>query len=146
MMFRVFIVALPLAFTGFAADNLKSIANEPNLVKRARLALANAEHASVKVGEACKTNDYDACNAMLTEVQESVELADKALDESGIDPGRSPRHFKDAEIRTRKIMRQVEAIRAYIRGEDLPHFDAVYHRISEIDDRLLTGIMSKKKK
>ena len=119
---------------------------EPNPVKRARLALTNSEHAASKAGEACKAGDLDGCLGQLREVQESVELADKSLDETGIDPGRNPRHFKDAEIRTRKILRQVDALRTYMHGEDIDRFETVYQRISDINDRLLAGIMSKTKK
>ncbi len=146
MMGKAFLLALALLAQARVPEDLKAVAAEPNLVKRARLALTNGEQAAAKAGEACKASETAACDARLTEVQESVELAGKSLDESGIDARRSPRHFKDAEIRTRKILRQVEALRAYVQGDGLEHFEAVYRKISDINTHLLWAIMSKKKK
>ncbi|HYM09235.1 MAG TPA: hypothetical protein VEU62_00810 [Bryobacterales bacterium] len=146
MILAALIFALALPAQQPAADNLKAITAEPNLVKRAKLALANGERASRDAGDACKAGEYDKCNARLSEVQDSVELAEKSLDQTGIDPARSPRHFKDAELQTHKILREVDPLRAYIPAEGMDHFQSVYRRISSIDDRLVSAILSKKKK
>ena len=135
-----------LALAGVAAEDLKTVAAEPNPVKRARLALVHGEHAATKAGEACQGSEYDQCNQLLSEAEESVELASQSLDRAGIDAARNPRHHKDAEIKTRKILRLVDALRSYIHPEDLVHYEAVRKKVSDINDRLLSAIMSKKKK
>jgi hypothetical protein len=146
MMHRVMILALALLAPALSSEDLKTAAAEPNPVKRARLGLANGERTALKAGEACKGAEYEKCNELLTEVQESVELASKSLDQSGIDARRSPRHFKDAEVRSHKILRLVEPIRAYVHPDDLEHFDAVARRISQINGEFLAAVLGKKKK
>ncbi len=145
MMYRLILFALVLIAPALASEDLKSAAAEPNRVKRARLALANGERAALKAGEACKGADYERCNALLTEIQESVELASKSLGESGINARRSPRHFKDAEVRSHKILRLVEPLRVYVHPDDMEHFDAVQRRISEINGEFLSAVLGKKK-
>lgn len=146
MIYRFTILALVVATLGLAADDLKSVSAQPNPVKRARMALVYGERVARDAGEACKANDYEKCSALVTEIQESVELASKSLDESGIDSRRNPRHFKDAEIRSHKILKLVEALRAYLHADDLEHYEKVHRRISEINDRFLAAVMGKRKK
>ena len=140
------VAVLALLVAAQPAPDLAKIASEPDLVKRARLALTNAERATTAGGDACRSGDHDKCSALLSEVQNSVELAQASLQKTGIDPARSPRHFKDAEIRTRKIMRLLDAVGAYVHSDDASHFDSVRRRVSEINDQLLSGIMSKRKR
>jgi hypothetical protein len=140
------ILALALDPGRLEALDLKTAAAEPNLVKRARLALANGETASTRAGDACRSGDYDKCDALLDEVKESVELGKTSLDATGIDAARSPRHFKDAEIRVRKILRLLDAVRSYVHSEDMSHFEAVRARVSEINDQLLSAIMKKQRR
>ena len=139
------LVPLLLGFAAAAVD-LKTIAADPNPARRARQALIYAEQACGRAGEACKANEYEQCNGLLDEIKESVELADKSLVQTGVDPRRNPRHHKDAEIRTRRIVRQVDAVRVYIHPEDMEHFESVYRRISEINDRLLAAIFGGNRK
>ncbi len=143
----LFSMAAMLAFgaTQPAAD-LKTVAAEPNAARRARAALVCAEQAASKAGENCRSGEYDKCNALLDEVRDAVDLAEKSLQQTGVDPSRNPRHYKDAEIRTRKLVRELEAIRAYVHPDDLDHFETIYRRISETDDGLLSAIMGQKKK
>jgi len=125
--------------------DLASAAAQADPVKRSRLALENGERAAAQAGEACRAGDHDKCDALVQEARESVELAKKSLDQSGQEPSRSPR-FKDAEIRTRKILRQLEAVRAYVHPDDVDRFEAERARISKINDQLLAGIMTRAKK
>jgi len=115
-------------------------------VKRARLALDFGDRTASQAGQACRNANYDDCNRLIDEVGNSVALADKSLDETGMDPARKPGAFKDAELRTRKILRTIEAVRAYVSPEEIEHINAVYHRVSEIDDRLVSAIMGRKRR
>ena len=145
---RIRAAALALALGGscLPAADLKTAAAEPNLVKRSRLALANGERAVLAAGDACRTGDHDRCNDLLAETRESVELAKNSLDKTGLSPNRSPRHFKDAEIRTRKILRLLDAARSYVHPDDQQLYDSVRAGISGVNDQLLAGVMGRKKK
>lgn len=142
---RAGVLGLALSAACWSAD-LATIAAEPDLVKRSRKALDNAGQAIARAGKVCKANDYENCIARLTEVRESVELAKESLDKTGINPSRSPRHFKHAEIQTRKTLKLLEDLGVYIHPDDREHYDAVVRRVSEINDKLLLSIMTKKKK
>ncbi len=146
MIVPIAIFAGVLLLAARAPQDLKSVAAEPNLARRARAALAFGEQSALRAGDACKGNDYEKCDHLLDDVRDAVELADKSLDQTGVDPRRSPGNYKNAEIRTRKILREVDALKSYIHPDDLDHFDTVYRRISEIDDRLLAAIMGQHKK
>lgn len=141
MILQIAILASSLLVPARQPEDLKSIAAEPNPARRARAALVYGEQTAFKAGEACKGNEYEKCNHLLDEIRDSVELADKSLDETGADPRRSPGNFKNAEIRTHKILRDVDALKSYIHPDDMEHFESVYRRVSEINDRLLAALM-----
>ena len=117
-----------------------------DLVREARQALNEAEQTAAKSGKACKDGRYEECNAMLNQTEESVERAKESLDKTGINPSRSPRHFKDAEIRVRKILKVLRDVASYIHPDDQRHYDRVVNRLSDINDQLLSSVMEKKKK
>lgn len=119
---------------------------EPDYVRQARQSLAQAEQAANQSGDACKAGDWDKCNALLDGMQKGVEQAKDALDKTGINPRRSPRHFKDAEIRTRKILRALRNLAPYIHPDDQRHYETVVSRVSDINDQLLSSILEKKGK
>ena len=130
----------------FGVATLLWLASADTELRRARQALTDGERASTQAGEACRASDYDKCVALSAEIQKSVETAQEALYATGIDPARNPRHFKDAEIRVRKILRLVDDLRPYIHSEDQTEYDAVRRRVSEINDQMLSAIMSRRKK
>ncbi len=119
---------------------------EGDFVRQARQSLTQAELAVNQAGDACKAGDWEKCNALLEGGQKGVEQALEALHKTGINPRKSPRHFKDAEIRTRKILRALRNLVAYIHPDDLNHYETVVSRVSDINDQLLSSILEKKKK
>ena len=118
---------------------------EADLVRLARLSLAQAERDVNQSGDACKAGEWEKCNALLEGAQQGVEQAKDALDKTGINPRRSPRHFKDAEIRTRKILRLLRNLAPYIHPDDQKNYETVVSRVSNINDQLLSSILEKKK-
>lgn len=119
---------------------------EVEFVRQARQSLTQAELAAKQSGEACRSGEWEKCNQLLDGVQHGVEQAKEALDKTGINPRKSPRHFKDAEIRTRKILTVLRNLASYIHPDDLQHYETVVSRVSDINDQLLSGILEKKKK
>jgi len=138
------LVSLCLGGEGVSAD-LKTIAAEPDPAKRARLALTNGERATTQAGDKCRASDFEACTALLAEVRESVELALQSLQATGVDPARRPGRYKEAEIQTRRILHLLVDLKTYIHPEDEADYESVRRRVSDINDRLLSAIMGKKK-
>lgn len=133
------ILVLTLAF------DLASIKSEPNLEKRSELALTNANTALDSAREAYGKGDLDRTETDLNEVLESVDLAYQSLSDTGKDP-RKDRFFKQAELRTRALLRRLEGLGETMSAADRGLVEKVRNEVSEIHDNLLTGIMSKRKK
>ena len=131
--------------SGAPADDLARLQSEPNLEKRARAALNNAEEALKQAREAYKNGDTAAAESRLEEVEQSVELADSTLKQTGKNPSRSPKHFKYAELRTRDLLRKLDGFRDDMSVADRPVIERVIAAVQKIHDALLEGIMGKKK-
>jgi hypothetical protein len=126
--------------------DLAQVRAEPNLEKRSRVALENAEH-SLKAGrQAYEAGDLKLTAELLDELQQSVLLAEKSLKETGKDPIKHPRYFKDAEKKTGDLVRRIEALSRDMNFADRPMADKVKEEVQEAHDRLLQSIMTGKKK
>jgi hypothetical protein len=131
--------------SGAPADDLARLQSEPSLEKRARAALNNAEEALKHARDAYKNGDTAAAEPRLEEVEQSVELADSTLKQTGKNPSRSPKHFKYAELRTRDLLRKLDGFRDDMSVADRPAIERVIATVQKIHDALLEGIMGKKK-
>jgi hypothetical protein len=127
------------------ADDLARLQSEPNLEKRAHAALNNAEEALKQARDAYTSGDTAAAESRLGEVEQSVELADSTLKQTGKNPSRSPKHFKYAELRTRDLLRKLDGFRDDMSVADRPVIERVIAAVQKIHDALLEGIMGKKK-
>jgi hypothetical protein len=127
---------------GLPAADLQPAKNEPNLEKRSRMALANADQAIGEAREAYNKQDMKETEARLVEVRESVELAQKALEASGKKPGRSPAPFKYAETKTRELLRRIEGLKQEMDSSDRQVIEPVQNRVQEIHDAWLDGILT----
>lgn len=130
---------------GTPEENLARVQSEPNLEKRAHLALDNAEDALKQAREDYAKGDDTATNHRLEEVQRSVELADSSLKQTGKNPSRSPKQFKQAELRTRDLLRKLDGFREQMSVADRKMADDVTSTVQKIHDAWLEGIMGKKK-
>lgn len=133
------ILTLVLAF------DLGTVRSEPNLEKRSELALTNANTAIDSARDAYTRGDLDNTQTNLDEVLDSVDLAYQSLSETGKDP-RKDKFFKRAELRIRELLRRLEGLNQTMSFTDRGAVEKVRDRVSEIQDNLLKGIMSKKKK
>jgi len=130
---------------GTPEEDLARVQSEPNLEKRAHLALDNAEEALKQAREDYTKGDDTAANSRLEEIQRSVELADSALKQTGKNPSRSPKHFKTAELRTRDLLRKLDGFQEQMSVADRKMADEVTSAVQKIHDAWLEGIMGKKK-
>jgi hypothetical protein len=126
--------------------DLAQVRAEPNLEKRSKAALENAEHSLKASRQAYEAGDLKLTAELLEELEQSVLLAEKSLKETGKDPIKSPRHFKDAEKKTGELVRRIEAFSRDMNFADKSMADKVKEEVQEAHDRLLQGIMTGKKK
>jgi hypothetical protein len=126
-------------------EDLARVEAEPNLEKRAHAALDNAVEALRQARDAYAKGDDAGTNARLEEVQRSVELAASALEQTGKNPSRSPKHFKQAELRTRDLLRKLDGFRDQMSVADRAAAERVVEAVQKIHDAWLDGIMGKKK-
>jgi hypothetical protein len=127
------------------AGDPNRIKAEPNLEKRSRLALENAEEDLTEARARYLKGDMSAAPKLLTELSESVEVARDALRETHKDPSKKPKHFKYAEIRTRDLLRRLDSFEQEMSVADRTLIAPVKERIQQTHDEILLGIMGKKK-
>jgi hypothetical protein len=147
MKFAVLLL-LPLAVAAQAAtpaDDLAHIQAEPRADKRAHAALDNADDALKEARDAYAGGDNAAASARLEEVEQSVELADSSLKQTGKNPSRSPKHFKYAELKTRDLLRKLNGFHDQMSVADRSVLDRVIGAVQDIHDALLDRIMGKNK-
>jgi hypothetical protein len=144
----VVLLLLPLAVAAQAAtpaDDLAHIQAEPRADKRAHAALDNADDALKEARDAYAGGDNAAASARLEEVEQSVELADSSLKQTGKNPSRSPKHFKYAELKTRDLLRKLNGFHDQMSVADRSVLDRVIGAVQDIHDALLDRIMGKNK-
>ena len=144
-------IRLTVAFAVLAAApawaSLDAAKAEPNLEKRAVLALDNAGRAlrSAQDGYLAQ-GDMKQVGAALEEVSVSVELAYDSLQQTHKVPSRSPKYFKRAEIETRELLRRIDDFREQMSVDDRDEIDKVRAVVQKVHESLLEGIMGGKKK
>ncbi len=145
-MIRLIVALAFLAAVPSWAD-LEAVKAEPNLEKRAGLALDNAERALKSAQDAYLADgDMKQVGASLQEVSTSVELAYDSLLQTHKNPSRSPKYFKKAEIETRELLRRIDDFRGQMSVDDRDPLDKVRAVIQKVHESLLQGIMGGKKK
>ncbi len=87
----------------------------------------------------------DATRSALNDVKDGVQLSYDALMATGKDPRRSAGPFKNAEKTTRQILRRLEGLSDFMSAADRGAVDPVRQVVSDIHDKLIMGIMGKKK-
>ena len=90
------------------------------------------------------SGELDRGKAALDGVAEAVEMAVDSLQSTGKHPRRHPRHFKRAEIRTRKLLGQMKRAQQKAHLEDQADFEAAIQRVETANGILLLGIMSRR--
>ena len=126
--------------------DLKRALAEPNLEKRSGLALENAAAAYQTVRTAYEGGDHEQVAAAASEIEESVKLAYDSLTATGKDPRRSPKWFKNAEIRMRDLLRRLDGFQQQMSFSDRHMLDKVKAMVLQVHDDVLQGLMQGKKK
>jgi hypothetical protein len=139
-------LSIGLIFAAALPASLKEVLAEPNLERRSKLALDNADEAYQAARSAYGAGNTAAVNAALHEVQESVEVAYASLEATGKDPRKSPKWFKKAEMETRDLLRRLDSFRDSMSFDDRSSVDPVKAKIQQVHDDLLMGLMEGKRK
>src|SRR6185312_16361394 len=134
-----------LFLTLLLAADLAGIKSEPKLEKRSQLALQFADSALDSARDLYKKGDLDACRAALGDVEAGVQLSYDSLIATGKDPRRNSKPFKDAEKSTRQILRRLDSLSDLMSALDRGAVEPVQRTVSDIHDKLIIGIMGKKK-
>jgi hypothetical protein len=139
-------LGMVLLLAGALRASLQDAKAEPNLEKRSKLALENAEQALTEARAAYAKGDNTQVEARAAEIRESVELAETSLHQTGKNPRKSPRWFKHAEIVTRDLLRRLDTFQQEMNAADRPMLDGVKGGVQQAHDNLLLGIMGGKEK
>jgi hypothetical protein len=127
------------------ALDLAGIRTEPKLEKRSELALRYADSAIDAARDLYKKGDVDGSRAALGEVEAGVQLSYDSLMATGKDARRNSRPFKEAEKATRQILRRLDSLSDFMSAIDRSAVEPAQDPVSDIHDKLITGIMGKKK-
>jgi len=138
-------LALALLATGTLRGGLDRVKAEPNPERRSRAALENADDALKTAKKAYSDGDLKQTSAALAELQESVELSETSLRGTGKNPSRNPKHFKHAEIKTRELLRRLEAFQREMNVGDRDLVDPVKAKLQQVHEDILLGVMGKKR-
>lgn len=137
---------LSLLFAGVALGGLPEARGEPNLERRAKLALENADASLTGARDAYARQDLERTASQLKEVEESIELARESLAETGKDPRRRPKAFKFGEGRTRELIRRMDSLENAMDLDDRTLLAGAKAKLREVHEEWLLGIMTGRKK
>ncbi len=127
--------------TALHAGDLDAIRAQPKLVKRAKMALKNADAALTEAREAYSRGEPGEVEKALREVSESAELARESLKEKYKNPRKHSKPFKRAEIATRKLLRRLDTFRDEMSYRDRGQTDEVIGRVRKVHEGLLRDVM-----
>ena len=142
-MIRVAVCVLGLAFLAYG--ELSEIRNEPNLEKRAELALQNAQKMFQEAKAAYAEQKVEEAGRALKEMQASVELARDSLDATGKNPRKKPKYFKMGEKETQNLLRRLDGLENAMDLNDRKMIEGPKAKVQEVHDQWLNDIISGKK-
>jgi hypothetical protein len=134
-----FALVIYLAFADMA-----SVKAEPDLNRRAELALLNADQKIDEARQAYMAGNDHAEESAIQEVEDSVTLCYATLGQTHSEPRKS-KYYKHAELKVSALMRRLSGFRDEVGFESRAKVEAVLTKLSDIHDQLITDIMSRKK-
>jgi hypothetical protein len=140
MMGRCFVLIV-LALPAFGSD-LVQIRTEPNLERRAHLALEHAYEAFNLAKDAYANGDSERTSHELLEMQASVEVARDALNDTGKDPRRHAKHFKMAELESSALLRRIDGLENSMDVDDRKIIEGPKAKVEEVHEEWLNGIIT----
>ncbi len=139
------LVLSPLLWAAPLAASLARARAEQNPTRRARLAMENAEQQLGVAIAADKRGDRSAATAALGEIRESVDLAYDSL-KQGVKNPRNSSHYKNLEVRLRRVIKQLEEFRNTLDFEERERLAPLVEHLRQVHDEVLRSILAPKKK
>jgi hypothetical protein len=109
--------------------------------KQSEMALELAQHGVDGIVEAYRQGLPEEARAMSARIVEAAELSLKALEASGKDARSRPKHFKRAEIATRRLARSLQSAQRQLIYDEREDLEPVIKRIEAINGEILSKIM-----
>ena len=138
------VLLLAAAPGGLWADLTKAKA-QPNLERRARLALDNAALQLRLASQADKSGDWAKTKEALAELGESVDLAYLSLKQTGKNP-RNSGQFKNLEIKVRGLVKNLEEFRRTLDFEQREELTPLVKHLRQVHDEVLQSVMTPKRR
>ena len=132
------VLAVPASAQQPTWDAVKA---EANPEKQSQLALELAQHGVDGLVEAYRQGLPEQARAMSARIVEAAELSLEALEASGKDARSRPKHFKRAEIATRKLARSLQSAQRQLIYDERQDLEPVIERIEAINGEILSRIM-----
>ncbi len=129
-----------------AVLTLASIEAEPNLERRSRLALEFAHSQVRPVVDAYLEGESDRARGLMKEIASAVKLSWASLEATGKHARRNPKHFKYAEIQTRKLFAKLKEAQRELDYDEQRELDDLIAGVETVNSKLLLAIMSRKSK
>ena len=140
---KIALLGVLAAVLGIAAD-LKEIQKDPNLERRAKLALEHAEESFSRAKSDYAEGKSDTASAALQDIQASVEVARDALGATGKNPRKHTGPFKSAETVTHYLLRKLDGLANSMDFDDRKLIDGVKAKVQEVHDQWLEDIITGK--
>jgi lipid II:glycine glycyltransferase (peptidoglycan interpeptide bridge formation enzyme) len=134
-----------LVFAAKTPSDLEEVKAEPNLERRARAALDFAADSLERAKKAYSANAMADVKTELDHVTQAVQLTQDSLRETHA-KGRNSKHYKNAEIKTRRLLKRLDAFSQEMDYADRPVVAPVKQTVQRIHDELLLAVMGAKKK
>lgn len=128
-----------------APQSLEEVEREADLEKRSRLAIDYARAAVGRMVKSYVDGGADEAREILDSIVAAAEMSQASLEDTGKHARSKPKHFKRAEIGTRKLIRDLEGAKRKLTFEERSDLDPAIEKIEEINRQLLFDIMERKK-
>lgn len=127
------------------AVDLEAVKKEPDRQKRSELALDAAAEA-LKDARALPTEGGSVADLQkdLDTMVQAVELSLQSLHDTGKRPNKLAKYYKNGELRTREMLKQLENLIQAIAFDNRPPAEKAHDRLVVLHDEFLFGVMSGK--
>ncbi|MES1261122.1 MAG: hypothetical protein ABUS49_05230 [Acidobacteriota bacterium] len=128
-----------------APTSLDQLRAEPNLERRAKMAIEFAMAAERAAEAAYSKSDMAGLTAELKDMQMGVEIAQESFAQTGRTPQRHPGPYKSAELRTQEMLVRLGDLEKRMDADERQVVTGPRAKVQEIHDAWFEGIMGKKK-
>jgi len=138
--FMLAVAGAPMCFGDELDDTRARAEREPDANRRARYEVRIAELLFERGSKQFSEGEPEKGLASLKEMLSTAEAAQERLFSTGKNPRRSPRGFKEAEIKWRELIGRLGDLKVTLPTEERPEIEKITARMQELQDELLKGL------